>query len=119
LGVAEELFPRTECDQTSHGSGSKIFQPRSCRSDQPSLIWVQIWKISPKNYNFFNFFLFGSKKSFPVGSKSTQVKNRSASYLLQVKSMLGSGQGPSLGSCLLKLNNFLLYALKTSVFAFL
>jgi len=45
----------------------------------------KVWKISPKNGKFF-----------PFGSKSTRVKVRSASYLLQVKSMLGSGQGPSL-----------------------
>jgi len=39
---------------------------------------------------------FGSKKSLRVGSKSTQVKGGLASYLLRVKSKLGSGQGPSL-----------------------
>jgi len=49
-----------------------------------------------KNIKFFNFFLFGLKKSPRVGSKHTQVKGGSASYLLRVKSMLGSGQGPSL-----------------------
>jgi len=27
---------------------------------QPSLVWV--WKISPKNIKFFNFFAFGSKR---------------------------------------------------------
>jgi len=59
-----------------------------------SLIWV--WKISPKNPKIFNFFPFRSKKSHLVGSKSTQVKDRLASYSLRVKSMLGLGQGPSL-----------------------
>jgi len=54
------------------------------------------WKISPKNPKFFNLFLLGQKKSLQVGSKSTLVKDGSVSYLLQVKSMLGSGQGPSL-----------------------
>jgi len=49
--------------------------------------WV--WKISPKNPKFFNFFLFGSK-SIP-GSKTGL-----ALYLLRVKSMLRSGQGLSL-----------------------
>jgi len=29
-------------------------------SGQPSMLWV--WKISPKNVKFFNFFLLGSKK---------------------------------------------------------
>jgi len=42
------------------------------------------------------FFPFGSKKSHRVGSKSTSVKDGSASYLMQVKNMLGSVQGPSL-----------------------
>jgi len=46
--------------------------------------------------NFSIFSLSGQTKSLQVGSKSTGVKDRSASYLLQVKSMLGSGQGLSL-----------------------
>jgi len=29
---------------------------------QSSLVWVWIWKISPKNHIYFNFFPFGSKK---------------------------------------------------------
>jgi len=33
-----------------------------------------------------------------VGSKSTRVKGKLVSYLLRVKSKLGSGQGPSLPS---------------------
>jgi len=61
--------------------------------DLGSHLWV--WSIFPKNPNFFNFFRFGSKKSHRVGSKNTQVKDGLASYLLQVKSMLKSGQGPS------------------------
>jgi len=62
---------------------------------QPFLVWVWVWKISPKNLKFFNFFPFGSKKSHQVKSKSTQVKDWSAHYLLHVKSMLRSGHGPS------------------------
>jgi len=31
-------------------------------SDQALMVWVRIWKISPKNVKFFNFFPFGSKK---------------------------------------------------------
>jgi len=61
-------------------------------SSQPFMVWVWIWKISPKNVKFFNFLPFGSKKSLRVGSESTRVKGRSASYLLLVKSKLGSGQ---------------------------
>jgi len=68
-------------------------------SHQPFMVWV--WKISPKNVKFFNFFPFGSKKYLQVRSKSTRVKGRSASYLLRVKSKLGfgrvgSGHGPAL-----------------------
>jgi len=37
----------------------------------------------------------GQKNSLRVGSESTRVKGGSASYLLRVKSKLGSGQGPS------------------------
>jgi len=60
-------------------------------SGQPSLVWVG--KISPKNPKFFCFLLFnGQKKSHWVRSNSTQVKAVSVSYLLQVKSMLGSGR---------------------------
>jgi len=67
-------------------------------SDQPLMVWVWIRKISPKNIKFFNFFPFGKKNLFRVGfgSKSTWVKGGSVSHLLWVKSMLGSGQGPSL-----------------------
>jgi len=36
---------------------------------QPSVVWVWIWKISPKNVKFFNFLPFGSKKSHRVGSE--------------------------------------------------
>jgi len=62
-------------------------------SGQPFIVWVWIWKISPKNVKFFPS---GRKKSLRVGSKSTRVKGGSASYLLRVKSKLESGQGPSL-----------------------
>jgi len=55
-------------------------------SGQPFMIWAGVWKISPKNVKFFNFFPFASKKNI-LGS---------ASYLLRVKSKLESGQGPSL-----------------------
>jgi len=58
---------------------------------RPSMVWVWIWKISPKNVKFFDFFPFGSKKSLWDGSKSTLVKGWSAPYLLRIKSMLGSG----------------------------
>jgi len=49
-----------------------------------SLVWV--WKISPKNPKFFKFFPSDQKKCHWVN----WVKEGSASYLLWVKSMLGS-----------------------------
>jgi len=61
-------------------------------SGQPFMVWVWIWKISLKNVKFFNFFLSGQKKSLRVGSESTRVEGRSASYLLHVKGKLGSGR---------------------------
>jgi len=50
-------------------------------SGQPSLVWV--WKIASKNFQFLNL-IFGWLNIVP------------ASYLLRVKSMLGSGQVTSL-----------------------
>jgi len=41
---------------------------------------------------FLNFFPSGQKKSLRVGSESIQVEGGSASYLLRVKSKLGSDQ---------------------------
>jgi len=70
----------------SEGSGSNFFDP-----GQPFLVWVWIWKFSPKNPKFSIFCPSGQEKCYWVGSKSTGVKGGSASYLLQVKSMLGSG----------------------------
>jgi len=58
------------------------------------MVWV--WKFSPKNFKFFNFFSLGQKKSLRVGSKSIWIKGGLASYLLGVKSKLELGQGPSL-----------------------
>jgi len=52
-------------------------------------------KFPLKMSNFSIFFPKDQKKSLRVGSESTWVEGRSASYLLQVNSKLGSGQGPS------------------------
>jgi len=46
----------------SDGSRSKIFDPGQVNflwlgSGQPFMVWVWIWKISPKDVKFFNFFL--------------------------------------------------------------
>jgi len=59
-------------------------------SGQPSMVWVGVWKISLKNPNFSIFSLSEQKKVYRVRSKSTSIKDRSTSYLLQVKSMLRS-----------------------------
>jgi len=60
------------CISDSDGSRSKNFDASWVRSifcslgqvglGQPFMVWVWIWKISPKNVKFFNFFPFGSKK---------------------------------------------------------
>jgi len=63
-------------------------------SGQLSLVWVWIWKISPKNHKFFNF--FHSKKISSSQVKEYPGQTQLGSYLLRVKSMLGSGQSPSL-----------------------
>jgi len=66
-------------------------------SGQPFMVWVWIWKISPKNVKFFNFFALRVKKKHCwVRSESTRGGGGLASYLLRVKSKLGSGQGPYL-----------------------
>jgi len=78
----------------SSSDGSKKFD----------LGWVShLWfgygfgKFPLKMSNFSIFLPFGSKKNV-IGSgwKVPRVRARSAFYLLQVKSMFGSGQGPSL-----------------------
>jgi len=86
---------------TSDGFGSKIFNPGlvgsifcgsgQVGSGQPFMVWVWIWKISPRNVKFFIFFPSGQKKSLWVGLESTRVKAGLASYLLRVKSKIGSG----------------------------
>jgi len=67
-----------------------------CGSGQVSHLWFGFGKFPLKMSIFSIFFPSDQKKSLQVGSKSTWVKGGSASYLLQVKSKLGSGQGPSL-----------------------
>jgi len=88
----------------SDGSRSKFFNPGGVRSIFCGLgqVGSAIYGLGLNLENFsqkcqiFNFFPFGSKKSLWVGSKSTWVEGWPASYLLRVKSKLGSGQGPSL-----------------------
>jgi len=58
--------------------------------DWVSHLWFGFGKFPLKIPNF-SIFSLQVKKSHHVGSKSTQVKDGLASYLLGVKSMLGSG----------------------------
>jgi len=78
-------------------------------SGQPFLVWVWVWKISPKNPNF-SIFLFGFKKI-----SSSRVKKypsqRWVGFLYTVGqkyARVGPGQGPSLvlGNKLLDQNYF-------------
>jgi len=76
----------------------KFFWP-SCvnfllfRSGQVSRLWFGFGKLPLKVQNF-PFFSLWIKKISSGWTKSTQVKGRLAFYLLLIKSMLGSGQGP-------------------------
>jgi len=72
--------------------GSGQFFVARVGSSQPFMIWVLFWKISPKNVKFSIFFPSGQKKSLRVRLESTRVEGGSASYLLRVKSKLGSGR---------------------------
>jgi len=77
----------------SDESGSKNFDPGRVSH---LLFGLELGKFPLKMSNFSIFFPSGQKKLLWVGSESTRVKAGSASYLLRVKSNLGSGQGPSL-----------------------
>jgi len=68
------------------GSRSIFFDPDRVGSAIYGLGWVPL-----KMSNFSIFFLSDQKKSLQIRSKSTWIKGRSASYLLWVKSKLGSG----------------------------
>jgi len=63
---------------------------------QVSHLWFRFWlgKSPLKIPNFPIFFPSDKKQLHRIWPKSTRVKNGLASYLLQVKSMLGLGQGP-------------------------
>jgi len=89
------------------GRGQKIL-PGSGRinflrlgSGWVSHLWFgfEFGKFPLKKFKFSIFCPSGQKKSFRVGSESTQVRGGSASYLLRVKSKLGSGPISKLGAC--------------------
>jgi len=74
-----------------------------CGSGRVSHLWfgLEFGKFPLKMSNFSIFFPSGQKKLLRVGSESTQVKAGSASYLLRVKSKLGSGRVMAHLYCLL------------------
>jgi len=78
---------------SSDGSGSKNFDPGRVSHLR---FGFEFQKFPLKMSNFSIFFLSGQKKLLRVRSESTRVEARLVSYLLRVKSKLGSGQGPSL-----------------------
>jgi len=80
------------------GPGLKFLGSIFCGSGWVSLLWFgfEFQKFPLKMSNFSIFCPSGQKKLLWVGSESTRVKAGLASYLLRVKSKLGSGQGPSL-----------------------
>jgi len=61
------------------------------RSGHPSLVWVWIWKISPKNLKFFNFFPFRSKKNI-VKSRQKVPGSEPARPLIYYGSKVCPGQ---------------------------
>jgi len=92
--------------------GSGQFFVARVGSGRVSHLWfgLEFGKFPLKMSNFSIFYPSGQKKLLRVGSESTRVKAGSASYLLRVKSKLGSGrvesgQGPSLLS--INLHSFL------------
>jgi len=68
------------CGSGQVGSGSNLW------------FGLEFGKFPLKMSNFSIFFPSGQKKLLRVGSESTRVKAGSASYLLRVKSKLGSGR---------------------------
>jgi len=74
--------------------GSGQFFVARVRSGRVSHLWfgIEFRKFPLKASNFSIFYPSGQKKSLQVGSESTRVKAGSASYLLRVKSKLGSGR---------------------------
>jgi len=99
-------FEQKKTHISSNGSGSKIFDPGRvgsifcCSVQARSAIFGLRLGLGLKNFplnsppKFIFFSSAGQKNLIRVGSKSTLVKNRSASYLLQVKSYNRVGFGP-------------------------
>jgi len=92
--------------ESNDGFGLKFFDPGRVGLAQffvarvGSAIYGLGLEHFPQKSEIFHFIPFGTKKLLWVGSKSTRVKDGSASFLLRVKSMLGLGLGPSLSESL-------------------
>jgi len=97
-------FPNPQCGFDRDRSGSKSFYPGRVgsifcclgwvRPGQLSLVWVWIWKISPKNSKFINIFPIGSKNLFRLGQ--IVLGSRMVALILmesQKFDRVGSGQG--------------------------
>jgi len=77
--------------EASDGSGSKIFDP-----GRVNFLWLGSGWVSHLWFGF-EYGKFPLKMSnFSIFCPSGRVRGRSASYLLHVKSKLGTGHGPSL-----------------------
>jgi len=77
--------------------GSGQFFVARVGSGQPFMVWVWIWKISPKNVKFFNFFPLGQKIS-SVRVRKYPGRRRVGLLFTAVQkyARVGSGQGPFL-----------------------
>jgi len=71
----------------SDGSG-QIFVAR-VGLGQPFMVWLWIWKISPKNVKFFNIFPFGSKK---ISSGQKVPGSKAGRPLIYCGSKVSSGR---------------------------
>jgi len=65
----------------------------SGRVESAKMVWLWVWKISPKNPKFCNFIPFGSKK---ISSGSGQRQAGLLFTLGQKYAQIWSDQGPSL-----------------------
>jgi len=81
-------------DQTTDGSGSKIFEnffEARVRLGQPSMVWVWVWKISPK---YFKFYFSLRVKKISTGWVKKYLGQRQVGFLFtagQKYARVGSG----------------------------
>jgi len=73
------------------GDGSQSKFLTQVELGKPFLVRVWVWKISPKNHKFFNFFTFGLKKSLQVSQKVPgSIAGRPLIYAGQKYAQVGS-----------------------------